>query len=276
MSTFTIFHNPDCGTSRNTLALLRAAGAEPTVIEYLKTPPDRATLLSLVARLGMPVRDVLRRKGTPYDALGLDAAHWTDEQLIDQVLAHPILMNRPIVVAPRGVRLCRPSDLAVGLLPDDAHVTLRKEDGTAFLSESAIDAADPALAAALREAGLPTGDLAEPGRRFFAYDALDGTRLGYGGIEPLGADALLRSLVVLPAARRQGAGAGIVALLQRQAFDAGARRAWVLTTDAAAYFERAGYQPVASDAAPAAVLATRQATGLCPASAVLLQRKLAL
>jgi arsenate reductase len=276
MSTFTIYHNPDCGTSRNTLALLRAAGAEPTVIEYLKTPPDRATLLSLVARLGMPVRDVLRRKGTPYDALGLDAAHWTDEQLIDQVLAHPILMNRPIVVAPRGVRLCRPSDLAVGLLPDDAHVTLRKEDGTAFLSESAIDAADPALAAALREAGLPTDDLAEPGRRFFAYDALDGTRLGYGGIEPLGADALLRSLVVLPAARSQGAGAGIVALLQRQAFDTGARRAWVLTTDAAAYFERAGYQPVARDAAPAAVLATRQATGLCPASAVLLQRKLAL
>lgn len=276
MSTFTIYHNPDCGTSRNTLALLRAAGAEPTVIEYLKTPPDRATLLSLVARLGMPVRDVLRRKGTPYDALGLDASHWTDAQLVDQVLAHPILMNRPIVVAPRGVRLCRPSDLAVGLLPDDAHVTLRKEDGTAFLSESPIDAVDPALAAALREAGLPTDDLAEPGRRFFAYDALDGTRLGYGGIEPLGADALLRSLVVLPAARRQGAGAGIVALLQRQAFDTGARRAWVLTTDAAAHFERAGYKPVARDAAPAAVLATRQATGLCPASAVLLQRKLAL
>ena len=276
MSTFTIFHNPGCGTSRNTLALLRAAGAEPTVVEYLKRPPDRATLQSLIARLGMPVRDVLRRKGTPYDTLQLDAAHWTDAQLIDQVLAHPILMNRPIVVAPRGVRLCRPSDEAVALLPEGARVDLRKEDGTAFLSESCVDADDPALAAALRAAGLPIDDLGQGGRAFFAYDALDGTRLGYGGIEPLGADALLRSLVVLPAARRQGVGAGIVALLQRRAFDTGARRAWVLTTDAAAYFERAGYQVAARDAAPAAVSATRQASGLCPASAVLLQRRLAL
>jgi arsenate reductase len=276
MSTFTIYHNPDCGTSRNTLALLRAAGAEPVVVEYLKHPPDRATLLALVAQLGMPVRDLLRRKGTPYDPLGLDAPHWTDAQRIDQVLAHPILMNRPIVVAPRGVRLCRPSDLAVGLLPEGTQADLRKEDGTAFLSESAVDGTDPALAAALHAAGLPTDDLAEPGRQFFAYDALEGTRLGYGGIEALGADALLRSLVVLPAARRQGTGAGIVALLQRRAFDAGARRAWVLTTDAAAYFERAGYKVAARDAAPAAVLATRQASNLCPASATLLQRRLAL
>ncbi len=117
MSTVTIYHNPDCGTSRNTLALIRASGVEPTVIEYVKAPPDRETLKALIARMGMRVRDVLRVKGTPYKELGLDAAHWSDDQLIDQMLAHPILINRPIVVSPLGVRLCRPSDMVIELLP---------------------------------------------------------------------------------------------------------------------------------------------------------------
>ena len=113
----TVFHNPACGTSRNVLALIRNAGEEPTVIEYLKTPPDRATLEQLVAAMGVPVREILRQKGTPYDELGLAEAHWTDAQLIGFMLQHPILINRPIVVTPLGTRLCRPSELVLDILP---------------------------------------------------------------------------------------------------------------------------------------------------------------
>jgi arsenate reductase len=113
----TIYHNPACGTSRNALALIRNAGIQPTVVEYLKTPPDRATLKDLIARMGIRPRRLLREKGTPYAQLGLDAEHWTDDQLIDQMLAHPILINRPIVVTPWGVRLCRPSEMVLDILP---------------------------------------------------------------------------------------------------------------------------------------------------------------
>lgn len=104
-----IYHNPTCGTSRNTLAMIRRSGEEPTIIEYLKTPPERATLIDLIQRMGIAPRDLLRRKGTPYDALGLDDPKWNDEELIDFMLANPILINRPIVVTEKGVRLCRPS-----------------------------------------------------------------------------------------------------------------------------------------------------------------------
>lgn len=113
----TIYHNPACGTSRNTLALIRSAGVEPQIIEYLETPPDRATLVDLLARAGMRPRQLLRDKGSLYAELGLGAAHWTDEQLIDHMLAHPILINRPIVVTSRGVRLCRPPETVLEILP---------------------------------------------------------------------------------------------------------------------------------------------------------------
>lgn len=116
----TIYHNPACGTSRNTLELIRHAGIEPTVIEYLKTPPDRATLESLIARMGISTRALLREKGTPYAELGLGAAHWSDAQLIDHMLAHPILINRPIVITSRGVKLCRPSETVLDILPAGA------------------------------------------------------------------------------------------------------------------------------------------------------------
>jgi len=112
----TIYHNPDCGTSRNVLALLREAGIEPAVIEYLKTPPDRATLLELIARMGIAPRALLREKGTPYSELRLGEPHWSDAQLVDFMLAHPILINRPIVVTPWGVKLCRPSETVRELL----------------------------------------------------------------------------------------------------------------------------------------------------------------
>ncbi len=113
----TIYHNPACGTSRSTLALIRDAGIEPQVIEYMKTPPDRATLVDLLQRAGSRPREWLREKGTPYAELGLGASHWSDEQLIEQMLAHPILINRPIVVTPLGVRLCRPPEAVLAILP---------------------------------------------------------------------------------------------------------------------------------------------------------------
>jgi len=116
----TIYHNPACGTSRNTLALIRSAGIEPEVIEYLKTPPDRVMLKGLIARMGFRPRALLREKGTPYAELGLGEDRWTDEQLIDQMLAHPILINRPIVITPRGVRLCRPAETVLEILPPSA------------------------------------------------------------------------------------------------------------------------------------------------------------
>ena len=117
MAKITIFHNPQCGTSRNTLALIRNTGEEPEVIEYLNTPPSRERLEELIRKMGVPVRDVLRRKGTPYDELGLDDPALTDEQLIDAMLAHPILINRPIVETPLGVKLCRPSETVLEILP---------------------------------------------------------------------------------------------------------------------------------------------------------------
>lgn len=129
MSHITIYHNPACGTSRNTLALIRNTGEEPNVIEYLRTPPDRTTLLRLIAAMGTPVRDVLRQKGTPYDELGLGDARWTDEQLIDFMLRHPILINRPIVETPSGTRLCRPSEAVLDILSRPQQGAFTKEDG---------------------------------------------------------------------------------------------------------------------------------------------------
>lgn len=130
MSDITIYHNPNCGTSRNVLAMIRASGAEPQVIEYLKTPPGRDKLVELIDATGLPVRDVLRRKGTPYDELGLDDPKWTDDQLIDFMVEHPILMNRPIVVTPIGTVLARPSEKVLEVLPDAEKVgTFTKEDG---------------------------------------------------------------------------------------------------------------------------------------------------
>ncbi|ACD21464.1 arsenate reductase (glutaredoxin) [Paraburkholderia phytofirmans] len=132
----TIYHNPDCGTSRNTLAMIRNAGIEPEIIEYLKSPPDRDTLKNLIERAGLTVRDVLREKGTPYDELGLADLSLSDEQLLDAMLTHPILVNRPIVVTPLGVRLCRPSEIVLDILPAGQQRAFAKEDG-----EQVIDSA---------------------------------------------------------------------------------------------------------------------------------------
>jgi arsenate reductase len=131
--TTTIYHNPACGTSRNVLALIRNSGEEPDIVEYLKTPPDRDELRHLIGRMGIAARDLLRRKGTPYDALNLGDPALTDEALIDAMVAHPILINRPIVVTSRGVKLCRPSEAVLDILPHPQQGPLSKEDGAAVV-----------------------------------------------------------------------------------------------------------------------------------------------
>lgn len=140
MSAITIYHNPECGTSRNTLALIRNSGVEPTVIHYLETPPSRDQLVALIAAMGMPVRELLRKNVPPYEALALAEDSFSDEALIDAMLAHPILINRPIVVTPLGTRLCRPSELVLDILPDQQKGAFAKEDG-----EQVVDASGKRL-----------------------------------------------------------------------------------------------------------------------------------
>ena len=137
--TVTIFHNPGCGTSRNVLAMIRASGEEPVVIEYLKSPPSRERLVGLIAAMGIPVRAVLRRKDTPFDALRLDDPKWTDDALIDLMLVHPILINRPIVETPLGTRLCRPSEAVLPILPNPHFGRFTKEDGEVVDTGGAAD-----------------------------------------------------------------------------------------------------------------------------------------
>ncbi|HEX5736904.1 MAG TPA: arsenate reductase (glutaredoxin) [Hydrogenophaga sp.] len=135
METIKIFHNPKCGTSRNVLALIRNSGVEPVIVEYLKTPPTRDELLQLISDTGGTVRDVLRQKESLYKELGLDAPHWTDEQLLDFIGEHPILLQRPIVVTAMGTRLCRPSEAVLDILPQPQAGAFTKEDGERVIDE---------------------------------------------------------------------------------------------------------------------------------------------
>ncbi|HEX7921058.1 MAG TPA: arsenate reductase (glutaredoxin) [Bradyrhizobium sp.] len=134
--TITIYHNPACGTSRNTLAMIRQSGEEPEIVEYLKTPPSRDKLIGLIAAMGMTPRALLREKGTPYAALDLANPKWSDDELIDFMMAHPILINRPIVVSPKGVKLCRPSEAVLDLLAVADIGRFVKEDGEVVLSRT--------------------------------------------------------------------------------------------------------------------------------------------
>lgn len=136
MPSITIYHNPACGTSRNALAMIRNSGVEPRVVEYLKTPPDKAQLQALLAAMGWGVRALLREKGTPYAELDLGNPRWSDDALLDFMLAHPILINRPIVVTPLGVRLCRPSERVLDILPQPQRGAFTKEDGQVVVDAS--------------------------------------------------------------------------------------------------------------------------------------------
>ncbi|MFC3098382.1 arsenate reductase (glutaredoxin) [Alteraurantiacibacter palmitatis] len=138
MTDIIIYHNPECGTSRNVLGLIRNAGFEPHVIEYLKTPPTRALLVQLIERASLTPRDLLREKGTPYTDLGLGDASLSDEALIDAMMAHPILINRPLVVSPLGVKLCRPSEAVLDLLPAPQQGAFAKEDGQQVVDQTGV------------------------------------------------------------------------------------------------------------------------------------------
>jgi arsenate reductase len=266
--TVTIYHNPSCGTSRNTLAMIRNAGIEPNIIEYLKTPPSRHELLSLVARMGAPLRDALRRKGTPFDELGLDNPALTAADLLDAVERHPILINRPIVVTPLGVKLCRPSELVLDLLDAPQRSDFVKEDGEPVVTASPLGATDmEELAALLSEAGLPTADLASPGRQFYRFATALGAVVAVGGLEGRGADRLVRSVAVKPAARGKGFGKAVAITLERLAGDDGAKRLHLLTTTASPFFERLGYVAANRATAPAEISASAEFAGLCPAAA---------
>jgi arsenate reductase len=133
-----IFHNPKCGTSRNTLALIRNSGVEPEVVLYLETPPSKEQLKKLISDMSIPVRDVLRQKGTPYDELDLGNEKWSDEELLDFMMAHPILINRPIVVTPMGTKLCRPSEVVLDILVNPQLGAFTKEDGEVVINEKGL------------------------------------------------------------------------------------------------------------------------------------------
>jgi arsenate reductase len=135
LMTITIYHNPGCGTSRNALGLIRNSGEEPIVIEYLKQPPSRDELCELIAAMGISVRDILRQKGTPYRELGLDDPKWSDDELLDFMMQHPVLINRPIVVTPIGTRLCRPSEAVLDILPSPQRGAFVKEDGEIVIDQ---------------------------------------------------------------------------------------------------------------------------------------------
>lgn len=270
--TVTIYHNPGCGTSRNVLALIRHHGIEPRIVEYLKTPPTRAELSAILARAELSPRQGIRRKEPVYAELGLKSA--SDDALLDAMVAHPILINRPLVVAGDAAVLCRPSDVVLDLLPPMTVANAFKEEGVPFLRDINIDADDPGLIAALTAAKLPTDDLGEAGRTFYAYRSLSGATLGYGGCELYGPDAFLRSIVVAPEARGHGIGRNLLPLLLYRAWRQGARTAWLLTTTAANFFETVHFRRCPREQAPAAIQETREAKSLCPVSAVLLSKNI--
>jgi arsenate reductase len=267
--TVTIYHNPACGTSRNALAMIRNADLEPTVIEYLKIPPSRAELLDIVARMDVPLVSILRRKGTPFDALGLDGAD--EATLLDAIDRNPILINRPIVISPAGVRLCRPSEVVLDLLDRPQKTEFFKEDSEPVVIAVRLDARGlDELADHLATAGLPVADLGLPHRQFYRFTTTLGETAGFGGLEGTGSDRLIRSITVLPERRGRKYGKAIAQSLERLAGEGGAKSLHLLTTGAAPFFERLGYGARQRAEAPAAIAISEEFRGLCPASATYL------
>jgi arsenate reductase len=285
MPDVTIFHNPACGTSRNTLALIRHAGIEPTVIEYLKTPPTKDTLRELVAAMGGSVRSLLREKGTPYVELGLGEFRWTDEQLLDFIGQHPILMNRPVVVTPLGTKLCRPSEEVLELLPVGQLPPFIKEDGEAVHDSGVRRAAGglalrpaceldwPSIEALLKVNSLPIDGVREHLGAYIVATA-DDMVVGTAGVELYGEAGLLRSVAVLPEWQKQGIGTVMLERIVADARTRGLSRMYLLTTTAADYFAGLGFTLQPRDSAPAALQVSAEFRGACPASAVLMVRSI--
>ena len=268
-----IYHNPACGTSRNTLALLHAAGHEPQVIEYLKSPPAPTEIRALAEQAGLTPRQLLRRRGTPYDAMGLDAPSFTDDALAQIAHQNPILINRPIVVSDGNAALCRPSDLVFDVVTAPKTRLLKDECVPILRSIRQPSDSLQDLKAVLAAEHLPVDDLAGPGCTFFAFSTLDGETVGYGGFELCGSAALVRSVVTLPPHRGTGIGRNIALILMRRAFDAGASDLYILTTTAQAFFGKLGFAAAERDIATPTAHATRQFANFSPRSASLLHRR---
>ncbi len=271
-----VYHDAQCAGSHEVLALIRHAGLEPHVIEPARSPPAQGLLEELARRARVPLAALLWASeapladaGTPASAMP-PAARATDDDAGGHTLQEGATLCTPLVVSPLGVRLCRPAERVLELLPAPPTSDLDRTDGAPFLRDEQVAAAEPRLAKALREAGLPTDDLRGSPGRFFAFRTLGGTLAGYGGYEAFGAEALLRSLVVRPQLRGRGAGRAMVRLLMSRAREDGAARAWLLTEGAAGFFERLGFVAAARAQAPAAIRQTPQAATLCPAAARLL------
>ncbi|MCB1479784.1 MAG: arsenate reductase (glutaredoxin) [Rhodobiaceae bacterium] len=271
-----IWHNPECGTSRNVLRILEACGLDPQVVRYRETPPDKETLARTIFDAGMSVRDALRRRGTPYDEMGLDDPGLSDDDLLDAMLREPVLINRPFVRTGKGVALCRPAEMVFDLIDAPVPADLMRTNGDALTLDKRIGADAPELKTALETAGLPVSDLESCGGVFFSYATPDGKLAGFGGFQTLGKDALIRSVVVVPERRGQGLSKAIVPLLLRRAFDAGARTAWLLTETAPAAFEKLKFVRVERNEAPEALRATEEFSALCPASAALMRKTISL
>lgn len=271
-----IWHNPECGTSRNVLHVLQACDLDPLIVDYRQKPPDRETLMQAIADAGMSVHDAIRQRGTPYAELGLDDPALDDDALLDAMLRDPILINRPFVRTDKGVALCRPADRVFDLLDGPFPADLTRTDAAPFVICGTIDATDRGFVAALEAEGLPVSDLAGSSGRYLSYATLDGTVIGYGGFELYGSDALIRSVVVLPQARGLGHGKAIVPRLLRRAFDFGARNAWLLTETAGPAFTKLGFSDVPRERAPDAIRDSQEFSTLCPASATLMRKTIGL
>lgn len=235
-----IYHNPSCSMSRNALRLIREAGVEPKIIEYLETPPTRAELLQRLDEAQIPVREILRTKESQFAALGLADNSLPDTAILDALDAHPILMQRPIVVSPLGVNVCRPPELVLALLHNAPRPETRREDGSDFLVDEEIELS-PQLISALLAEDMPV-DALDDSCTVYRMRSLAGAELAYAAIEIERRVARLIAFVVLPAARNKRVGRNMMHLLSRRAFDLGAREMSVASGKAAGFFHRLGFE----------------------------------
>jgi arsenate reductase (glutaredoxin) len=234
-----IYHNPSCTMSRNALRLIRETGVEPRIIEYLETPPSRAELLQRLHVARVPVREILRSKESQFADLGLADKSLPETAMLDALDAHPILMQRPIVVTPLGVNVCRPPELVLALLQNAPPPDTKREDGSDFLIDEKVELS-PRLVSALTAEGMPSAAL--DGSTIYRMRSLAGTEIGYAGIRIEGRAALLTAFTVVPAERNKRSGRNMMHLLLRRAYDLGAREISVTTDKAAGFFRSLGFE----------------------------------
>lgn len=268
----TIYHNNDCGTSRNALAVAVHCGIIPRIVEYLKSPPSRDELRDILAKGRMSPQRIIRKKEPLYAELGLGNA--SDDTLFDAIAAHPILLNRPLVVTESDAALCRPSDVTLDFLPEGPRTDFFKENGVPFLRDRMIDASDPGFLATHRAESFAGDDSHAHNKTLYVYRTLGGDVLGYGGFEIYGTDAYLRSIAVKSYARNRRIGTALVGLLQYRVRRAGGKQVWLLSSTATHFFETLGFERCEFSDAPQAIAERRLNHSTYPLGTVLLKRVL--